>query len=257
MPSPFPGMNPYIEQPGVCVDFHQPFLVALREQLGAQVRPAFIVKLEEQVYIQEMPEDDRQLLGRPDLSVIPSHSNGGVSPSNGGVAVAPMQARLLPEVDIVSLSRLEVRDRQGTELVAVIELLSPINKRSRSDREQYIAKRRGLLHSPAHFIEIDLLRGYERMPLERLPDCDYCILVSRYEQRPEVDVWPVRLRDPLPNIPIPLRPPHPDAVLDLMAALHHVYDAAGYGDYIYRQEPSPPLHPADQQWAGELLGAVK
>jgi hypothetical protein len=250
-------MNPYIEQPGVWMDFHQAFLVALREQLGAQVRPAFIVKLEEQVYIRELPEDEQRLLGRPDLSVMPGHSNAGTSPSDGGVAVAPMQARILPEVDVVKLSRLEIYDREGSELVAIIELLSPVNKRSGADREQYIAKRRGILHSPAHFIEIDLLRAYERMPLEGLPDCDYCVMVSRYEQRPQVDIWPLRLRDPLPKIPVPLRPPHPDASLDLMSALHHVYDTAGYADYIYRQQPLPPLHPADQQWAGELLGAEK
>ena len=77
---------------------------------------------------------------------------------------------------------LEVRDRQGRELVTVIELLSPSNKRAGDDREQYLAKRRELLWSPAHLVEIDLLRGWSPMPQEGRPECDYSVMVSRAEK---------------------------------------------------------------------------
>jgi hypothetical protein len=88
-----------------------------------------------------------------------------------------------------------------------------------------------MLRSSAHLIEIDLLRGGPRMPVEGFPDCDYAIILSRVEDRPQAGIWPVRLRDPLPNIPIPLRAGDRDAVLDLQAALHQVYDEACYELY--------------------------
>ncbi len=156
-------------------------------------------------------------------------------------------------VDVERLSFVEIRDRRDRQLVTVLELLSPSNKRQGPDREQYLAKRRQLLASDVHLIEIDLLRGGPRMPVEGLPDCDYCIVVSRVENRPEVGIWPIRLRARLPVIPIPLRAPDADARLDLQEALNHLYDAAGYEDYIYTGAPQPPLHPDDAAWARQFL----
>src|SRR5690606_15154439 len=118
------------------------------------------------------------------------------------------------------------------EVITVIELLSPSNKNSGADRGQYLGKRERVLESPSHLVEIDLLRG-SRLPIKGLPDCDYYVMVSRAEMRPKVELWPFRLRDPLPKIPIPLRAPDPDAILDLKAVLDRVYDGAGYEDYVY------------------------
>jgi hypothetical protein len=156
-------------------------------------------------------------------------------------------------VDRERLSFLEIRDRDGWQLVTVIELLSPANKYAGPDREQYLAKRRELLASAVHFVEIDLLRGGPRMPMENLPECDYCVLVSRVETRPEAGVWPIRLREPLPPVRIPLRPPHADAQLDLQPVLHRIYDAAGYEDYIYRGPPHPQLNAEDAAWARQFV----
>jgi hypothetical protein len=77
-------------------------------------------------------------------------------------------------------------------------------------------------------------------------------MVSRYEDRPNVGVWPLALRDKLPTIPIPLIAPERVA-LDLQLALHQAYDAAGYEDYIYTSAPHPPLQGADAEWARQLL----
>ena len=66
-------------------------------------------------------------------------------------------------------------------------------------------------------------------------------------------MWPVRLRDPLPVVPVPLRPPDPDAKLDLQKVVHDVYDAAHYGDYVYTGAPQPPLHPEEAAWAREIM----
>jgi hypothetical protein len=102
-------------------------------------------------------------------------------------------------------------------------------------------------------VEIDLLRGGPRLPLHPPPQGDYCVLVSRAEERPSVDLWPIRLRDPLPEIPIPLRAVGESVPLNLQTILHRVYDAAGYGDYVYQVEPKPPLSGEDQRWAEDLL----
>ncbi|HUG93314.1 MAG TPA: DUF4058 family protein, partial [Planctomycetaceae bacterium] len=101
--------------------------------------------------------------------------------------------------------------------------------------------------------EIDLLRGGERLPLDDLADCDYCVAVSRAEDRPRVGIWPIRLRDPLPVIPVPLRAPDADAWLDLTQILDGVYDEARYERYIYSGKPQPRLHPDDEAWARSCL----
>lgn len=252
MPSPFPGMNPYLEQDDVWQDFHQSLIPLIREILSEQVRPGYVVKIEEQLFIHELSAEERQFLGRSDVSLARNPS-AGTARTSGACIPAPVHARLLPTLDVERHAFLEIRDRNDRGLVTVIELLSPSNKRSGPDREQYVAKRRQICASPTHLVEIDLLRGGPRMPMEDLPDCDYYALVSRAETRPDVEVWPLRLRDRLPTIPIPLRAPDADAQLDLQEALHRLYDAAGYEDYIYTGTPRPPLHPDDAAWAQGFL----
>lgn len=249
MPSPFPGMNPYLEQETVWHDFHQSFIPVARELLTKQVRPRFVVKVEEHLYVEEVPAGERRLAAISDVAVVgvPGAATGTAA------AVAEAPAYFLLPVDVEQESYLEIRDRESNQLVTVIELLSPTNKRHSGRREQYLAKRRALMASTAHLVEIDLLRGGPRMPPEGLPDCDYYAIVSRVEERPRNGIWPLRLRDALPKIPVPLRPPHPDALLDLKEALDRVYDAAGYADYIYRGAPHPPLHPDDAAWARQFI----
>ncbi len=135
----------------------------------------------------------------------------------------------------------------------VIEVLSPANKYKGADRDQYVSKRLQILASPAHLVEIDLLRGGPRLPAEDMPECDYCVLVRRRERHPDLGVWPIRLREPLPEIPIPLRAPDPDARVALQPLLHRVYDAARYRTYIYHGQPSPRLSAEDAAWAAQIL----
>lgn len=261
MTSPFPGMNPYLEQPSVWEDFHTAIATEIRESLAAQVRPHFLVKLEERVFIHEPSGDDRRkLLGRPDVALL----EGLAGNSTAVATVAPevnnqVQSVIasLSDVDIERHAYIEIRDRQNRELVTMIELLSPSNKRYGPDRDQYVAKRTALMFSTASLVEIDLLRGGPRFPLNELPPSDYCVAVYRKRDLPKVEAWPIGLRDPLPVIPIPLKGEFPDATLDLQALLHRVYDAAGYEDYIYESNPEPPLEGADLAWAQSILNSHK
>jgi hypothetical protein len=136
-----------------------------------------------------------------------------------------------------------------------MELLSPSNKYAGPDREQYLAKARQLQRSWVHFVEIDLLRGGPRMPWLDMPACDYCVVVSRVERRPKAGFWPIRLRERLPEIPIPLRRGDTDARLDLQQVLHRIYDAAGYAYHIYSGPPEPPLSAEDAAWAQQFRAA--
>jgi hypothetical protein len=251
MPSPFPGMNPYLEQEDAWHDFHERFCPLVAEVLTAQVRPNYIVKIDEHVYIHELPEGPRQLAGRADVGLARSGADGASRPA-AGVVEAPVHVRL-PAVDVERQSYVEIRDRNNRQLITVLELLSPSNKLAGPDREQYLAKRGHLLGTPVHFVEIDLLRGGPRLPLEGLPDCDYYVMVSRAERRPEADLWPIRLRDGLPVVQVPLRPPHADAQVDLQQVLHRIYDAAGYHDYIYQGQPQPRLSAEDAAWAQQFV----
>ena len=108
-----------------------------------------------------------------------------------------------------------------------------------------------------HFVEIDLLRGGPRMPWLDMPACDYYAVVSRFEERPErAGFWPIRLRERLPEIPIPLRQGDADARLDLQQVLHRIYDAAGYAYHIYSGPPEPLLAAEDAAWAQQFLPAA-
>jgi hypothetical protein len=165
-----------------------------------------------------------------------------------------MMARV-PNVDFEKHLYLELRDKKNRDLVTILEMLSPTNKKPGADREQYLAKRANLLRSAANFVEIDLLRGWPKMPIDNAKECDYSIIVSRVEDRPDLNYWPLSLRDPLPKIPIPLRSPHPPVELDLKAVLEGVCDRAAYGQYIYKDSPSPPLNPEDAAWAAAILAS--
>ena len=255
MPSPFPGMNPYLEQDDAWHDFYEAFLPYLREQIAGRLAPHYIVKIDEHVYIHEPPDEDRTLLGLPDVFLATRRPT-----AEGQTATAPPPDEAperisLPTSDVERLSYLEIRDRRDKKVVTIIELLSPANKYSGGDREQYLHKRGEILASRTHLVEIDLLRGGPRMPFGKaLPECSYYVIVSRVEERPQAGLWPIRLRDPLPTIPIPLRDSDPDVRVDLQAVLHRVYDAACYVNYIYEGTPYPSLSAVDDAWARQTAG---
>ncbi len=255
MPSPFPGMNPYLEQDDAWHDFHQAFLPQLRDSIAGQVASHYIVKIDEHVYIHEPPDDGHAFLGRPDVFVAtrrPAAQGQTATVPRGGHAPAKIT---LPTIDVERLSYLEIRDRRDKRVVTVIELLSPTNKYSGADREQYLGKRGEVLASWTHLVEIDLLRGGPRLPFaSALPECAYYAMVSRMEDRPQADLWPIGLRDRLPVLPIPLREPDQDVCVDLQAVLHRVYDGARYVNYIYEESPYPALNAVDNAWARQVAG---
>lgn len=107
-----------------------------------------------------------------------------------------------------------------------------------------------------HLIEIDLLRGGARPPLEEpVPPAPYYVMLSRENKRPRVEVWPIQFYDKLPVLPVPLLQPDPDAKLDLGMVVAQVYERGGYASIIdYQQLPPPPrLSETDSQFVAHIL----
>ena len=168
-------------------------------------------------------------------------------------ATVPLQLTTLMPVRIPHVT-VEIRDLAQRRLVTAIEVLSPTNKRG-AGRDEYLAKRRHILLSTAHLVEIDLLRRGQRVPMrEALPRSSYFVFVSRAERRPRTDVWPIDLNQPLPEVPIPLEAPDPDVTLDLGGALASVYDRLGLDLAVdYTQPPEVPFSAQEQQLASLYL----
>ncbi|MGH7128096.1 MAG: DUF4058 family protein, partial [Planctomycetaceae bacterium] len=153
---------------------------------------------------------------------------------------------------------LTILDREDRSVVTVIEVLSPTNKHSGSaGQRSYRDKRREIMTSSSHLMEIDLLRAGVRMAVrETLPPYDYLIHVSRVEERPKGRLWPVPLADPLPTVAVPLRSGDEDVPLNLQQILDSVYDRAAYQMEIdYHRGPTPPLSPSLSEWVDHHLKA--
>lgn len=252
MPSPFPGMDPYLEGP-TWMSFHGQLIAEIARQLAPRLRPKYVALMDERV-IWDAPDDDvwvDAVEARPDVAVVESPRAGMVSESSALAAPLTM-ATVMPTP--VTHRSVEIRDVADRQLVCAIEVLSPKNKRGRG-RRKYLAKRGRILQSSAHLIEIDLLRQGLRLPMEGvLPACPYFVFVSRARQRPSVGVWPIRLSDPLPTVPVPLLDGDPDVPLDLQAAVTGVYDGVGYDLILdYRNPPPAGLPREEADWAQELI----
>jgi len=258
----FPGMDPFIEGQR-WEDFHLHLSSSIGRALSVQVRPRYDVIAERRVYVEHRPwEDETRRFVRPDVPVVESSATAGVAratvPSpTAGRGVRPFLLTL-PVPEERREAFLTIRDRESRQVVTVIELLSPANKRRGSDGlAEYLTKREEVLGSRAHLVEVDLLRGGERLPtLEPLPPAAYYAFVGRGNRRPEVEVYAWELREPMPSIPVPLAPRDPDAALDLQALFRLVHEEMGYGDLLDYDAPvTPPMSDADRAWVREVLGS--
>ena len=259
MPSPFPGMDPFIEMQEWS-DFHARYMTVLSELLTPQVRPRYVVRVERRVYLEQPFDAPGQAI--PDVAIL---ERRGISGPTAGTAVLEESTSaitavecLLPAPEEHREHFLVLRDRETLRIVTLIELLSPSNKRAGSDgREQYLDKREEIVQSQTNLVELDLLRGGQRLPMQtKLPEGDYYALVRRGWRRRRVSVYAWTLRQKMPPIPIPLQKDEPEPTLDLQAALDLSYDRAAYQDSLdYSQALQPPARPEDADWIKELLSA--
>jgi plasmid stabilization system protein ParE len=250
-------MDPYLEG-STWMNFHGQLCSEIARQLGPKLRPRYLARLTERFFTEiTVATGTTKSSEFPDIAVVesrpPSRPNGAGSL---GVAMVPVRVPTEIPESILHFS-VEIRDRLERRLVTSIEVLSPTNKRGEG-RDEYLAKRRRILHSRSHLVEIDLLRSGRRIPMMRaLPSAPYYVYVGRFEIRPETDVWPMPFDQPLPTIPVPLLPGDADVFLDLQLALTSVYDLSDYNLEInYTQPPAGPLAPDQAAWVDERLRAA-
>jgi len=260
MPSPFPGMDPYLE--AHWGDVHTSLITYARDQLRPLLPPDLRPRVEERVFVEA--EHGRRRSIYPDVRVIerPFGGNGGGgSMQEGGVAVATAEPILIELPHEEKTERfLEIRDvRSGGRVVTVIEFVSPANKQPGTGRELYLKKQDELYDADVNSVEIDLLRAGENVvavgpedlaPEDRTP---YRACVRRAVRRQTIETYPISLRGPLPTIRIPLRETDADVPLNLQSIIEQCYANAGYDDIDYTAPPLPPLEGDDARWADELL----
>lgn len=261
MPSPFPGMDPYLEAADIWPGFHAHLAVELQRRLNQQLSPRYYADVEIRSTLDDVDIEIAHTI-RPDVSVFESLDSSPQSlPQTTAVVAIPPAPIIRPAPLSIRLRAVHVYRTQGRELVTTIELLSPYNKRQASvGLIEYRRKRGHILASNVHLVELDLLRGGERPALELADDpldTDYVLLVNRYGPARMSEIWPVALNEALPLIPIPLLAPDPDVPIDLNAAIREVYAASRYGMRIMYQLPipPPPIRPVMEPWVKTLLEA--
>lgn len=256
MPNPFPGMNPYLEHPDVWSEVHHLLISGLLETLVPQLLPKYIVTINKRIYQASETEEDI-LVGLPDITVQRSPTQTDSTNSNVAVATpttTPIEVRV-PMLMEFREGYLKVREIKNKEVVTVIEILSPANKRSGQGRKIYEEKRQQVLDSRTHLVEIDLLRGWKPLPvLDNNITGKYRLLVSRAERRPKADLYLFNLPDAIPLFPLPLRRPDVEPLIDLQMLINGIYDRAGYDFLIdYSKEPVPRLSESEATWMDAIL----
>jgi hypothetical protein len=192
------------------------------------------------------------MLGAPDVFVSdrePTQASGAVA-----TITAPITT-VLPGV-VRKQRYLKIVDSQQRRVVTVIEILSPSNKTTGEQGQAYRLKREEYISSGVSLVEVDLLRSGVRPPLGNPapPVSDYYLLVHRGWEDSRMGIWPISVRDVLPQVPIPLDSDTPEVTLDLRASIDHVYDFGRYAEQLDYSKPlTPPLREPDATWARELL----
>jgi hypothetical protein len=258
-------MDPYIEQSKIWPDFHNRLADEISARLNRQIRPAYFARLVPHTTYEVIEVGTTRFQTvRPDVGVLQRRA-APLTAGSGAIAAepivpAPVESVALHDVPL-ELFSVEIRRADDEVLVTAIEILSPVNKQPDHDAYmEYRGKRRELMNSSAHLMEIDLLRRGTRPPLAApIPAAPYYVVLSRAERRPTVEVWPLALEEPLPVLPVPLAAPDPDVPLNLGAAVAAVYERGGYDVQIdYRQPPPPPPLPAkERKWVAELLRPLR
>ncbi len=247
MPTPFPGMDPYLEDPDFWPGVHHRLITAIGDDLAARLARRYYVDVEERTVV-ALPQGGSSHR-RPDVAVValPCAKRWPRTPR---WAPSPSRCRRWCAWAICKCAR-----QVDHQVVTVIEVLSPFNKRQGPGRADYEAKRMSVLARSVHLIEIDLLRSGEPMPLGgAVPRSAYRLLVSRWDCRPAADLYPFNVTQPIPVIPVPLLPGDEPVALDVGSLLHDIYDRGRYDLRIdYRQEPTPPLAGDAAGWADHLL----
>ncbi len=263
MDYPFPGMDPYLEHPVLWEGVHARLIVAIANQLQPKIDPRYVASIEERVFI-EGPQ--RRI---PDVWIQRLRDQEDTATLVEADPGTELDTALIVEVENLEIheARVEILDAYNEmKLVALIEVVSPANKAAGPGRVSYKAKQQQTLARDCHLVEIDLMRRGRHVasiPQWRIKELkakpfDYLCCVSRWPLRNRFELYPLKPRQRLPRLRVPLAEGDPDTKLDLQAALEQVYVDGRYHRRIrYSQECKPRLRPADQTWADQQIAAYR
>ena len=259
MPSPFPGMDPYLEDREIFPNLHHSLIFLMMEVLNHALPRGYVAGSATRVWV------DRETQSEPDVSVFTRRDppEGAFDPApyrHGGMVAVATTARAS---DPFEEAYLQIRSGRGRRLVTHVEVVSPSNKASGKAREMYQAKQTECHLGGVNMVEIDLLRHGKPVtsaPPGRLRAAagafDYHVCVTAAEAYPDHYVYPIRLPDRLPDVPVPLDPPLPPVIVGLQALMDRCYDAGRYGEVAeYARACEPPLTPDQAAWAAGVLAA--
>lgn len=249
MPSPFPGMDPYLEG-SLWPDVHNSLAYLIKVQLASRVGEGYVVHINTYKVEDTSPEEDIGIL-YPDVELLHKVKEAGASYSST-ITPATLVIPSIKPVE-VRIPVVEIRDKKHNKLITAIDILSPVNKR-KPGLKPYREKRQRLHYAGVHLLEIDLLRRGER-PFGHpfIPQKHYIVSLQR-AQEGQTQIWAMDVNEPLPVLPVPLKKPDPDTLLDLGQALRDVYEQGFYQKSIdYRELPPPPaFSEAELLWMREL-----
>ncbi len=258
MPTPFPGMDPYLESPVRWGGVHLRLIVEVSSQLNRVLPKGFSAEIDQYVRIEE-EEGDEEYYSKinPDIFIPDSPTfTKQKSGSTTALLEAPTLETILMPGPVVKHRRLLIQSNDGKRILTAIEILSPSNKSTGKDREAYLAKRSEYFAGGTNLVEIDLLRAGNRLPFgtPHPPATDYYILVSAADKRPKTSIWAFSVRQSIPNFAIPLSSELDDVPLDLRNCINTIYEDGRYSEKIdYSKPATPPLNQPDAEWASALF----
>ena len=253
MPSPFPGMNPYLENPELWSEVHHRLITAIADAIESNLNMQYRVAIEKRTYLSDGESVEVAI---PDVSVYSQTSNPTQTSSTITLPAQVESIKVkIPVPEEVREGYLEIREVETGYVVTAIELLSPTNKRVGRGRKAYLTKREEVLSTPTNLVEIDLLRSGKPMPiLTQVPQTDYRILICRGDRRPNAELYAFSVRQEIPKFLLPLQRGDAEPLVDLQSLLIGVYNRARFDIAIrYNREPVPPLKEEDRIWADALL----
>lgn len=225
MPSPFPGMDPYLEEVKLWPVFHHQFIACLYQILLPGLGDRYRAKVTQRRYATE----------------------------------TALFTSIIREEHCEEY--IEVRQRNDGKLVTLVDAVSPPNKTSQPGRRAYLDLRAAARKENASLVEIDLvLQGQPTLDYSRdgLPEWDYAVTVTRATQPERFEIYTATLQKRLPRFRMPLAADDRDTVLDLQAAFARCYDQGGFASLIdYKREPQVKLTEEDRAWVAELLKQQK
>jgi hypothetical protein len=205
---------------GIFHDFHLSWIGELKKELNSGLLPPDYYALAEQMAGRIGPDVLALQVSVPDTEASADDSRGTVA-----VAVAPPKVRFTAQLEMdhyaLKQKTLVIRHSSGDHIVALVEILSPGNKASRRALRAFVEKVTAALWRGYHLLIADLHPPGPRDPqgihgaiLEEIVDGSYCqpenkpLTLAAYDAGPPKTAYvePVAVGEPLPDMPLFLRP---------------------------------------------------